>query len=186
VNHPVFLAFFCILLFSNFRGMDSKFSREEKKAEQPEAGQDPIKMALQKMKQYCSYRERCHNEVKEKLYSLRIWEKYYDEIIATLIEENYLNEERFAILFAGGKFRMKQWGRIKIKSELKKRNVSDYCINKALKRIDEKEYLQTLDKLAAKKYSSLKGGLEFIRKEKTMDYLIGKGFEGELARAVMK
>lgn len=141
---------------------------------------------LQKLKHYCSYQERCHSDVKEKLYSLGVRRNDHDEIMATLIEENYLNEERFAIQFASGRFRIKQWGRIKIKSELKKRKVSDYCINKALKQIDETEYLQTLNKLAAKKYFSLKGEQEFIRKKKTMDYLLQKGFEGELAREMMK
>jgi regulatory protein len=141
---------------------------------------------LQKLKHYCSYQERCHSEVKEKLYNLGVWKKHHDEIIAALIEENYLNEERFSIQFAGGRFRMKQWGRIKIKAELKKRKISDYCINKALQQIDEKEYLQTIKKLAAKKYSFLKGEQDIIRKKKTMDYLVGKGYEGELAKGMVE
>jgi regulatory protein len=136
--------------------------------------------ALQKLKHYCGYQERCHSEVKQKLYDLGIWKKDQDEIIATLIKENYLNEERFAIAFAGGKFRVKQWGRVKIKYELKQRQVSDYCIKKALKQIDEEEYLKTLNKLAEEKYASLKGEQYLVRKKKTMDYLIGRGFEIEL------
>ena len=88
--------------------------------------------ALQKIKHYCAYQERCHNEVKEKLYNLGVWKKEHDEIIATLIEENYLNEERFAIAFAGGRFRIKKWGRVKIKYELKQKQVSDYCIKKSI------------------------------------------------------
>ena len=75
--------------------------------------------ALQKLKHYCGYQDRSHSEVKEKLYSLGVWKKDHDEIMAALIEENYLNEERFALAFAGGKFRMKKWGRVKIKYELK-------------------------------------------------------------------
>ena len=112
--------------------------------------------ALQKLKHYCAYQERCHSEVKEKLYSLGIWKKDQDEIFATLIEENYLNEERFAIAYAGGKFRINQWGRVKIRLALKQKQVIEYCIKKALREIDEKTYRKTLEKLATKKYASLK------------------------------
>jgi len=131
--------------------------------------------ALQKLKQYCAYQERCHQEVKEKLYSLGVWKRDHDEIIATLIEENYLNEERFAIAYAGGKYRIKSWGRVKIKYELKQKQVSEYCIKKALKQIDETDYVATLRKLASEKYQSLKGEQYLIRKKKTMDYLMGRG-----------
>jgi regulatory protein len=141
--------------------------------------------ALQKLKHYCAYQERSHSEVKDKLYNLGVWKKDHDEIIATLIVENYLNEERFAIAFAGGKFRIKKWGRVKIKYELKQKQVSDYSIKKALKQIDEEEYLKTLNKLAKEKYATLKSEQYLIRKKKTMDYLIQKGFEPELANATV-
>jgi regulatory protein len=142
--------------------------------------------ALQKLKHYCAYQERCHSEVKEKLYNLGVWRKDHDEITATLIEENYLNEERFAIAFAGGKWRIKQWGRVKIKYELKQKQVSDYSIKKALKQIDEEEYVKTLSKLAKEKYAALKSEQYLVRKKKTMDYLVGRGFEGELVRGVLE
>ncbi|HEV8079593.1 MAG TPA: hypothetical protein VGP43_02700 [Chitinophagaceae bacterium] len=71
--------------------------------------------ALPKIKLYCAYQERCHKEVKEKLYSLGLYKKDVEQLISQMIEENYLNEERFAIQYAGGKFRMNKWGRIKIK-----------------------------------------------------------------------
>ncbi|MBK7561390.1 MAG: regulatory protein RecX [Chitinophagaceae bacterium] len=142
--------------------------------------------ALQKLKHYCAYQERCHSEVKEKLYNLGVWKKDHDEIISTLIEENYLNEERFAIAFAGGKFRVKQWGRVKIKYELKQKGVSEYCIKKALKQIGEEDYLKLLNELTEKKQASLKGEQYLIRKKKTMDYLMGRGFEAELVRSVME
>jgi regulatory protein len=141
--------------------------------------------ALQKLKHYCAYQERSHYEVKEKLYNLGVWKKEHDEIIATLIEEGYLNEERFAIAFAGGKFRIKQWGRVKIKYELKQKQVSDYSIKKALKQIDEEEYMIVLKKLAEQKYAALKGEQYMIRKKKAMDYLVGRGFEPELVREVV-
>jgi len=141
--------------------------------------------ALQKLKHYCRYQERSHSEVKEKLYSLGVWKKDHDEIIAALIEENYLNEERFAIAFAGGKWRIKQWGRIKIKYELKQKQVSDYSIKKALKQIDEEEYMKILQKLAKEKYAALKNEQWIVRKKKTIDHLLAKGYEPELIKAVM-
>jgi regulatory protein len=141
--------------------------------------------ALQKLKHYCAYQERCHSEVKEKLYSLGVWKREHDEIIASLIEEDYLNEERFAIAFAGGKWRVKQWGRVKIKYELKQKQVSDYCINKALKQINEAEYMQLLNKLAKEKYAALKNDQYIIRKKKTINYLVAKGFETALVTAVI-
>jgi regulatory protein len=133
--------------------------------------------ALQKLKQYCGYQERSHSEVREKLYLLGVWKKDHDEIISSLIEQNYLNEERFAIAFAGGHFRIKQWGRVKIKYELKQKQVSDYCIRKALSQIDEIEYKATLQRLTATKCSSLKREQWLVRRKKTVDYLLQKGYE---------
>jgi regulatory protein len=141
--------------------------------------------ALQKLRHYCGYQERCHNDVKEKLYNLGVRRKEHDEITATLIEEGYLNEERFAIAFAGGKFRVNHWGRIKIKYELKQKQVSDYSIKKALKQIDEEDYLKTLKKLAEEKYESLKGEQYLVRKKKTMDYLMQKGYESQFISDVI-
>lgn len=142
--------------------------------------------ALQKLKHYCAYQERCHSEVKEKLYSLGVWKRDHDAIIAALIEEDYLNEERFAITYAGGKWRMKQRGRVKIKYELKQKQVSDYCIKKALKQIDEEEYLTVLKKLAKEKYAALKAEQYLVRKKKTMDYLVRKGFEIDLIKMAVE
>lgn len=141
--------------------------------------------ALQKLRHYCAYQERSHSEVKEKLYQLGVWKKDHDEIIASLIEDNYLNEERFAIAFAGGKFRMKEWGRVKIKYELKQKQVSDYSIRKALKEIKEEDYLKVLHKLAEEKYASLKSEQYLVRKKKTIDYLMQKGFEPALITSAL-
>ena len=142
--------------------------------------------ALQKLRHFCGYQERCHSEVKEKLYNLGVFKKDHDEIVAALIEEKYLNEERFAIAFAGGKFRLKQWGRVKIEYELKQKQVSSYSIKKALKQIDEEVYLRVLNKLAEEKYVALKDKQFLVRKKKTMNYLAGKGFEMELVREVVE
>ena len=138
--------------------------------------------ALQKIKHYCSYQERCHKEVKEKLYGFGLWKKDVEILISQLIEENYLNEERFAQLFAGGKFRMKQWGRVKIRHELKQKQISEYCIKKGLKEINEDDYAKTLHKLATAKWKGLKGEKNMhVKKGKTMNFLLQKGFEPALA-----
>ncbi|MBS1573709.1 MAG: RecX family transcriptional regulator [Bacteroidetes bacterium] len=142
--------------------------------------------ALQKLRHYCGYQERSHQEVKSKLYELGIRKADHDELLSVLIEENYLNEERFAIAFAGGKFRMKQWGRVKIKYELKQRQVSEFNIKKALKQIDEETYRQTLLELAEEKYTDIKNEQWFVRRKKTIDYLLQKGFEPELVNQILK
>ena len=139
--------------------------------------------SLPKIKQYCAYQERCHSEVRDKLYSFGLHKKEVEEIISTLISENYLNEERFAVHFAGGKFRMKQWGKVKIKQALKFKQVSEYCIRKALKEIDAKEYERVFQKLADQKLKTLKGEKNiFIKKRKLQDFLLQRGFESELVR----
>jgi regulatory protein len=143
--------------------------------------------ALQKIKQYCSYQERCHAEVKEKLYLLGLYKNDVEQVVSQLIEENYLNEERFAIQFAGGKFRMKQWGKTKIKYELKKKRVSEYSIKKALMQIKEDDYIKTLKKLAELKLKILRGETNsFIKKRKLYDYLLQKGYEGEKIQVILK
>jgi regulatory protein len=124
--------------------------------------------ALPKIKQYCAYQERCHQEVKEKLYSFGLYKNDIDQLIAQLIEENYLNEERFAQHYAGGKFRMKHWGRNKIKQALKQKQVSDYCIKKAMKEIDDEVYMKTLHKLAEQKLKTLKGERNIFIKKKNL------------------
>jgi regulatory protein len=136
--------------------------------------------ALEKLKHYCGYQERSQYEVKQKLYELGVRSADQDEIISTLIEEDYLNEERFAIQFAGGKFRLKDWGRKKIYYGLKEKRVSEYCIKTALKSIDEADYQKTLNVQVEKKYESLKDEQYLVRKKKTIDYLVQKGFEYEL------
>lgn len=126
-------------------------------------------------------------EAKEKLYSFGLRKQMVEESLAQLIEEDYLNEERFAIQFAGGKFRMKHWGRVKIIHALKQKQVSTYCINKAMKEIDVEDYEKTLHKLAEQKWNSVTGeGVNlFVKMSKTTDYLLQKGYEPELVREVV-
>ena len=142
--------------------------------------------AFAKIKQYCAYQERCHSEVKERLYSYGLLKVEVEEILSKLIEENYLNEERFAIQFAGGKFRIKHWGKVKIKYELKQKWVSDYCIKKALSLIDKAAYSKTLYKLADLKINSLKSEKNiFVKKKKLQDHLLMKGFELSLVKEIV-
>ncbi|HEY8396428.1 MAG TPA: regulatory protein RecX [Flavihumibacter sp.] len=141
--------------------------------------------ALQKARHYCGYQERCHQEVKEKLYSYGLNRQEVEEAIATLIEEDYLNEERFAIQFAGGKFRMKGWGRTRIKNELKQRQVSEYCIKKAMKEISDEDYMATLEKMARSRWDLLKKEAPLNRLRKTQDHLLYKGYEWDLVKSVL-
>ena len=142
--------------------------------------------ALPKAKQYCAYQERSHSEVKEKLYGFGLTTKEVEQIISILIEENYLNEERFAIAFAGGKFRIKQWGKVKITHALKQKQVSAYCIKKALQQIDYDTYLKTLQKNFDAKIKTLQSEKNiFIKKKKLQDHLMQKGFESELVREMI-
>lgn len=142
--------------------------------------------SIPKIKQYCSYQERCHAEVRDKLFSFGLSKKEIDFIISSLIEENFLNEERFAVLFAGGKFRMKKWGKIKIKQALKMRQVSDYCINKALKEIDDRDYQKTFNQLAERKIKTLKSEKNiFVKKRKIQDFLLSKGFENKMINELL-
>lgn len=142
--------------------------------------------SLQKLKHYCAYQERCHQEVKEKLYGLGLHSKDVDELIAQLIQENFLNEERFAIQYAGSKFRMKQWGRVKIKYALKQKHISEYIIKKALKLIDAEAYMQTLQKLADAKWQILRSEKNVLnRKRKMQNYLLQKGYESDLIKEAM-
>ena len=142
--------------------------------------------ALQKLRHYCAYQERCHSEVKKKLYQLGINKKLNDEIVAELTQGNYLNEERFAISFARGKFNINHWGRKKIEYALKEKFISDYCIKKALRQIPENEYRNLLEKLTREKFASLQGEQHLIRKKKTIDYLTGRGFEWELIKDALE
>jgi regulatory protein len=142
--------------------------------------------ALEKIKNYCSYQERCHSEVKDKLYSYGLYKKEVEELIASIIENNYLNEERFARLYAGGKFRMKQWGRKKIQYGLQQKGISSSNIKLGLKDIDEEQYLSTLKKLAQSKWNNLAGEQYLARQAKTNACLLQKGYEATLVNKVIR
>ena len=135
---------------------------------------------LEKAKSYCAYQERCHKEVTDKLKSWKLNEDEIDFIIGHLLEENYLNEERFAIAFAGGKFRIKRWGKKKIIQKLKEKNISEYCIKKGLEEIDDDEYFKSMHHIIEKKYTAIKDKNPFTKKKKTATYAYNKGYESNL------
>ena len=143
--------------------------------------------ALEKIKHYCAYQERCHSEVKSKLFDYGLTKNETDDALLYLIENNYLNEQRYAEQFAGGHFRSKKWGRIKIRYTLRQKQISDPCILKALKVIDEDDYLKTLQQLFEEKKASLKSEKNhFIRKKKIRDHLLQKGYEAGLIQELLK
>jgi regulatory protein len=139
------------------------------------------------IRQYCSYQERSHQEVRDKLFSFGLNTTEVETIVSELISEDFLNEERFACAFARGKFRMKSWGRVKIRHELKQRRISDFCIRKGMGEIDGEEYDRILRKLLESKWDTLRSEKNvFTRKKKTLDYLTQKGFERDLILDLLK
>lgn len=143
------------------------------------------KQALIKAESYCAYQERCQQEVRDKLYSWGLHEIQVENVIAELIASNFINEERFAKAYAGGKFRIKKWGRVKISIELKRRKISAYCIKKGLAEIEEEEYIKTLQKVAEVKIKATKERDSKKKKYKVMNYLLSRGFENDLVVEVV-
>jgi regulatory protein len=139
-----------------------------------------IKEATVKLMQFCAYRDRSQKEVEEKLKEMRMIPAACEQIIIQLMRENFLNEERFARSFARGKFRIKKWGKIRIKQELKFREISTPLINTALTEIDDEQYYSTLQELAEKKLNLIKETDKFKRKKKLIDHLLSKGYESSL------
>lgn len=134
---------------------------------------------LQKLEYYCSYQERCHVEVLEKLRGFAISNHEKDLIIVHLITQNFLNEERFASIFAISKFHQKKWGKIRIKNELKARKISDFLITKAIKEIPLEEYEATFHTLAEKQWESSVEKNSLKKRKKFCDYLLRKGWESQ-------
>jgi len=141
--------------------------------------------ALSQIQRFCAYQERCHEEVRQKLLQHGIHGDFLEELIVSLIENNFLNEERFAFQYAGGKFRIKKWGKNKIKAALKQKNVSEYCIRESLKQINDNEYADTILYWAQKKNKELQNVTGLARKNQIYTYLVQKGFESERINEVL-
>ena len=133
-----------------------------------------------KLKQYCSYQERCHNEVEKKLKTFDVISEVKEQIISNLISENYLNETRFCKSFVRGKFKIKNWGKRKITLELKSRKVSNYNLKEGLKEINEIDYLDKLENLFNKKLASLDHLSLINKKKKILSFLLYRGWETNL------
>jgi regulatory protein len=142
--------------------------------------------ALAKAQKYCAYQERSHSEVRNKLLQLGQRGKDLEDIMATLIENGFLNEERFAIAYTGGKFRIKHWGKNKIVQQLKLKNISEYSIRRSLKEINDKDYTSALQELIEKKWKSLTEKNNLIKKNKVARYCIGRGYESELVWSLLE
>ena len=136
-----------------------------------------IPTAKGKIAKYCAYQERSHLEVEQKLYSFGITSAQVQEVLAWLITENYVNEERYAIAFAGGKFRIKKWGKMKIANRLEQKKISQYSIDKSLSHIDNKDYLATMEQLIRQKWQSSSADNVYELRNKVARYVISKGFE---------
>lgn len=136
-----------------------------------------IKEASIKLMQFCAYRDRSQKEVQEKLREMRMIPEACEQITIQLMREDFLNEERFARSFVRGKFRIKKWGRVKIKQELKQRDISEPLIKIALTEIDASDYFSTLNELAAKKLPLIKEPNPYKKKQKLISFLHQKGFE---------
>ncbi len=144
-----------------------------------------VKQGILKAQAYCAYQERCQQEVRNKLHEWGLYGDEAEEVIAALISENFLNEERFALAYVSGKFRLKKWGRVKLKSELKAREISDYCINKALSQINPNDYQKTIIELIEKKKKDIKDKLPHMRKHKMLKYIVSKGFEPDIIQNIL-
>jgi len=136
--------------------------------------------AKPKLYAYCAYQERSHQEVRRKLDSLGVYGNPAEEIISELITAGYLNEERFAKAFAGGKFRIKGWGRVRIQRELEMHGVTKNCIRSGMKEIDDIDYRQSLEKLIRKKAATLEGESALVIRDKVGRYAIARGYESDL------
>jgi regulatory protein len=139
-----------------------------------------IKEAIQKIEHFCAYQERCHEEVVSKLWSMKLNSAEIDEVIVHLIQENFLNESRFACSFARGKHRIKQWGKIRITNELKMRHINQTLINIALKEITPEEYAATFENLAERHWNSITENNALKKRKKFCDYMLRRGFESNL------
>lgn len=144
------------------------------------------KEVIQKIEYYCSYQERCHHEVVQKLYEIGMKSHEIDSIIVHLLEHNFLNEERFARSFARGKHRIKQWGKTRIVNELQQRHIATTIIKLALTEISESQYQETFHALAHRHWETIRESDGQKKKKKWCDYLLRKGWESNLVYEKMK
>ena len=136
--------------------------------------------ALKRMERYCSYQERCHKEVVQKLYSMYMIPEAIDHIVVKLMQDNFLNEERYAKAFVSGKFRIKKWGKHRLTRELKQKDIGKTLITMALKTITDQEYIETFHALAEKRAENIQETNVLKKRKKLADYLFYRGWESHL------
>ncbi len=136
------------------------------------------------LEHFCAYQERTHREVEQKLQRMGMIPEVKAQIIIHLIQENYLNEERFARSFVRGKFNQNDWGKMKITQALFTKGVSKVNIELGMQEIDPEVYMKKIKKLALKKWVSLSGN-QFAKKQKVYNYLMQKGYESALIGEVL-
>jgi regulatory protein len=136
--------------------------------------------AKKKAFHYCAYQERSHLEVKRKLYDFGLTTPEVNELLTYLITEEFLNEERFAKAFAGGKFRLKKWGKLKIIQALEAKGLTKNCIRIGLKEIEEEDYEKTLETILREKSFATEDQNRFMLRDKLSKFAIQKGYEPEL------
>jgi regulatory protein len=129
------------------------------------------------MERFCAYQERSTGEVNKKLNNDGITRLEAEEIIKHLQANGFLNDERYAKHYTSGKFRIKKWGKIKIASELKMKKISPEHIRSALDTIDSAEYARTILHLITKKEKEIKKDLPSVKNQKTVRFLVSKGYE---------
>jgi len=138
------------------------------------------KEGIEKISRYCAYQERCHQEVRTKLKQMGCpWDEA-QEIIGMLIEDRFLNEERYTRAYVKGKFNQNDWGRIKIRHALRGKGIHETLIEAAFStEIDEEAYLQKLDSLYQKRTARFVGAPDWKERQKIFAWLQGKGYESE-------
>ena len=144
-----------------------------------------LKEVKSRIRLYCAKEDRCQQQVINKLLDYGVSSGVSGEILLDLIQEKYVDEERYARSFCSGKFKINKWGRRKIIFELKKKKVSEACIQMGLEEIDEEEYLHILKQLLEKKKDLSKENNQFVRKKKMVDYVVRKGYESDLVWEVV-
>lgn len=135
---------------------------------------------------FCAYQERSQKEVRNKLYDLGLYRDDVEEILTELILEGFINEERFAKAYCGGKFRVKKWGKQKILQGLKQHDISRYCCEKGLEEIEDAEYHEMLEELIVKKEAQVKADNLYAKRHKVATYVISKGFEPDMVWPLVK
>jgi len=144
-----------------------------------------IEMAKLKIEQYCVYQDRCHSEVEEKLKSFGLIQNVIDVLMESLIENKFLDEERYARAYTRGAYRHKKWGWVKIKNQLKQKGLTSYCIKKSYEEIDQEEYNEMIQYQLKKKWQTIKGKNKYDKINKLTRFGLTRGYEYETITSLL-